>query len=349
MRLLVTGMTPQHINSQGRDGQYANNWDLLAQQALPDLGHTVDWRETMPGEDLSSYDMAVVGVHALNGLQTLRYKHGACWALSQLPSLVVTNDARYGDVWRSMTETSAFWKCSHMTSSHQKRFNAALRHSKVIDQARYRLMVGNYTGLIPRWKQIGSLDSLYRINKTKELLSWDPTSYLKFERRFTEIPRTHQWVVAALRNLDWFINYAQHTWPVVGPHKPWVKKTVPKGAESNAWRMTQDEVLDLYLQSSGALVFPYDEVTSNTGWFRTSYLFSTANGCPFHVGGNEYAAYGAEFSFDPMDIEKLTDHMRLDLADKQFNSLMAVASKRDETLSDLKYALERAKERGPLV
>ena len=70
MRILVTGMTPQHINSQGRDGQYDNNWDILAAKGLPDLGHDVDWRETTPGEDLSSYDMAVVGVHALNGLQT---------------------------------------------------------------------------------------------------------------------------------------------------------------------------------------------------------------------------------------------------------------------------------------
>lgn len=348
MRLLVTGMTPQHINSQDRDGKYANNWDMMSQQALPALGHEITWRETTPGEDLRGFDVAVVGVHALNGLQTLRYKHGAVWAMSQLPSLIVTNDARYHDVWRSMEHTAAFWKCAHMSSSHQRRFNAALKHSKVIDKARYNLHVGNYVGLIPRWKRIGSLDPLYKINKTKELLSWDPTPFLGVVQRFNP-NKTEQWVVAALRNLDWFVNNTKHTWPVVGPHKPWIKKTIPKGVESNGWRLIQQEVLDLYLESAGALVFPYDEYTSNTGWFRTSYLFATANGCPFHVGGNEYADYGPEFSFDPEDIENLSASDRQALADTQFNTLMSIVDTRDASLKDLQYALDRAIQRGPLV
>ncbi len=348
MRILVTGMTPQHINSQGRDGQYDNNWDILAAKGLPELGHQIDWRETTPGEDLSSYDMAVVGVHALNGLQTLRYKHGACWALSQLPSLVVTNDARYSDVWRSMEHTAAFWKCEHMTASHQKRFNAALKHSKVIDKARYRLMVGNYTGLIPRWKRIGSLEPYLKVNKTKELLSWDPSCYVDCSPRYNG-EKIRQWCVAALQNLGWFLDYEKPTWPVVGPYKPWVKKTVPKGVESNAWRLTQQEVLDLMLISAGTLVFPYDESAYNGGWWRIRHLHALANRCAIYIGGNEYSQLGPEWRLTLSDLEKLSTSEMEYVADCQAKSLFGVVDCKSEALSDLQIALNKAKERGPLV
>lgn len=101
MKILMTGFTALQINTEHRT---IKKIDVPASivKALEESGHTVDWRRVVPGEDLSSYDVAWVNLGPLNSLNGRQGAMGALYTLSSgLPAVGFFDDWQFAAVFNA--------------------------------------------------------------------------------------------------------------------------------------------------------------------------------------------------------------------------------------------------------
>ena len=101
MKILMTGFTALQINTEHRTIQKIDVPASIV-EALESVGHEVDWRRVIPGEDLSSYDVIWVNLGPLNSLNGRQGAMGALYALSSgIPAVGFFDDWQFASVFNA--------------------------------------------------------------------------------------------------------------------------------------------------------------------------------------------------------------------------------------------------------
>lgn len=101
MKILMTGFTALQINTEHRTIQKIDVPASIV-EALQSVGHEVDWRRVIPGEDLSSYDVLWINLGPLNSLNGRQGAMGALYALSSgIPAVGFFDDWQFASVFNA--------------------------------------------------------------------------------------------------------------------------------------------------------------------------------------------------------------------------------------------------------
>lgn len=315
MNILLTGMTSLQAGARETTDEYCSPF-LLFKQIFAELGHTVTHREVWPGEDLSQFDLALVGIHAFNSIVTLRYKHGALWAASQLPHAVVVDDMQWSDIHHSVTNGNAYWKCSHLDESQMRRWRAASKVSKKIEAVRKHWAESFDLCLFTMFKW-GDHERFSERHSIREILDWDPSPWVPaVVDPSAKVEKHLRWVCACLRNQDAWLDSLDLKWPVVKRYKPWIGEKKIK--EAPMWRKPEhDLVREDYATSWGNLAYLHPD-TAGTGWWRVRFNYVIEQ-CRTVMSADprEVASLGEPFLVKRSDIEKMLPHQLESLANEQ--------------------------------
>ena len=96
----MTGFTALQVNTDKLRAITKIDVPRSIVQALEESGHTVDWKRVVPGEDLSSYDVAWVNLAPLNSLNGRQGAMGSLYVLSSgLPCVGFFDDWQFNTVF----------------------------------------------------------------------------------------------------------------------------------------------------------------------------------------------------------------------------------------------------------
>jgi len=117
VKILMTGATQLQIGVTPKSNNTIQKIDVPASvvEALRAAGHEVDWRRVIPGEDLSSYDVAWCNLAPINSLNGRQGATGLLWTLgSGLPCVGFFDDWATSLVFNGMQSVArnpdAFYK-----------------------------------------------------------------------------------------------------------------------------------------------------------------------------------------------------------------------------------------------
>lgn len=96
MRVLMTGATSLQVKPPEKRRATVTKIDVpgAVVDVMREAGHTVDWRATDPGEDLSGYDVLWINVAGVNSVNATPGGIGMLWAMAQedVPAVVFLDD-----------------------------------------------------------------------------------------------------------------------------------------------------------------------------------------------------------------------------------------------------------------
>lgn len=344
MKILMTGMTSLQAGIRETTDEYASPF-LMFTKIFNELGHTVEHREVWPGEDLSSYDLALVGIHAFNSIVTIRYKYGALWAASQLPHAVVCDDFAWSDIHHSITNANVYWKCSHLDKSQLERWTAASKKSKEIEAVRKRWASSFDLCLFTmfRW---GDRSKITKKHAVRKILDWDPSPFVPVwtkPRNSLEIER--RWICACLRNRDAWIDSLGLQWPIIKRYKPWIGEKRIKNPP--IWRIPEAQLVrEEYATTWGNLAYHHPD-SAGTGWWRVRFNYVLEQCRTIMVAPEEEVApLGAPFLITPAEVEDMNDSELQGLAHDQWRTWSSYTPTREEEVARLAGFLETIKTEG---
>ena len=320
MKILLTGMTPDHIGANlGK-----NFWDTdLLHVGLERAGHTVDRREVLVGEDLSHYDRAVVMMQKLNSITTFYYRYGAIWAASQLPTLLCFED--FGKNPRApINALKPRYIWDYPTASFgSARIDKIRNHARTYADTLNRQIE---TWLAPTTKahiiayQWGNHEQ-FRNLLPQQLGFTDLTAFFPAETKqlVTDEYRLKQWIFATLLpEKEW--NYdprGQVTWPVVNLGKPATVGPTTRNARVTG-KMKHVELVDKYYRTSwGVMAWPYKPRVAGGGIWRDRFHDGINAGCVMHFQPGEVRPLGRSFLVPIKEVEGLHTAQLRQLADDQ--------------------------------
>lgn len=138
MNILLTGCTTIHVNGKRKKDDYLSPFSILY-GLLQDMGHTVDWRVAVSGEDLSMYDIGLIGLQPLYALNTVKHKFAALYAMDNMRHAIIIDDNQWRTIRNTFNSSDTFWKASHLGDGQLKFWDAGADHSESIERARRRL------------------------------------------------------------------------------------------------------------------------------------------------------------------------------------------------------------------
>lgn len=273
MRVLITGCTAMQINSPRGNALGVASIPKILNQALLDLGHTVEWRPVAPGETLNEFDRVFVFLTSPNKLGTT-YAYGAWWALSRRADAVVSFDD-----WQLMQVAPNF-KTSH------KRHEYYFWENVVATCRKHHKELVADTPRGKRWR--AAIDKLVTTYATKpwphrvllplfawgdplrfnlplkdgvdQISTWDPSPYYVTPGFKEYKQRERSWVLASLFSHTTWLKKQDLRWPI---------KHFGHKASGNPI-ITEAEVVQQYAKASGVLSPAYPH--RGGGWWRVRVL-----------------------------------------------------------------------------
>jgi len=306
--------------------------------ALTEMGYDVDWRVTLPGEDLSSYTAVVAALNKPGSIASRQF-YGALWALYSHPvKLAVMDDWQTREFMTGMKTVSktlerAFRIFQHVPEKWRPRL--------------YKMLLAlrdepwPWTTVVPIFD--GGDASLLGLNRGP-VAGVDPTNYV---RRYpvTKVSRERRWVQASLLLKDPPVT----CWPTeffgnAGRAMGGLSKSKTREAQR---RVVESELMVEYCRSWGILSPAHPH--SGSGWWRVRYLMSADAGCVLSASDDEAAVLGEPYiraasSAGIARVESLTDGMLRRWAYDQRQRLAEVAWSKDRVKDSLSNLLRRAEE-----
>lgn len=326
------------VNSLRLRYDYVTSVYLLV-DALRSMGHEVDHRRVTFGEDLSKYDLALVGIGPPKSL-TARHVHEACWTLREAKkSMLYCDDwsiAAAGGNTRSAIRCMPQWSKFMSFDEYQTEcVTAGLMH---ILEGRWPLLApmfpwGTHTKLVQN-----NLDNL-------PLYAWDPSPYLEDGawQLASKLPNTmkeQRWVYATLQEHDKWLDTLNPQWPVerYGSYR----------AEDKY--ISESLLLDRYAASWGVLCPAYK--SQGSGWWRVRYHHAAALGCVLKCSIEDGMAMSSGslmsqnvYTWRMDDIENMHPPELAKLAGAQRDWFFEQINTREQTMLQLDNALTAAVDR----
>lgn len=308
MRILLTGCTNiQALKRRRQRYTYVLLYDML-HDCLTEAGHEVDWRPVVPGEDLKGrYDVALVGVAALNGFLTMTHKWGALWAASQLPHAVVFDDWQVKGICGSIRIQSTLWAMGVVDAAmHAK----AMPHRAEIERVRAEWASSMRHVIAPLFNW-GDRAIFHENHRMENLWTWDPSPHIPFPdlrhdgyERFDHKER--RWACAALANKDAWLARYDFKWPVERRFKGGLPRL----------KTETEIVLDCYAPAWGVLS-PAVPGLDGSGWWRARFNFAAHVGSVLWGEAAELAPLSPAYWYPLERLEGLSDEGLRDVALQQ--------------------------------
>ncbi len=319
MKILVTGMTP---TQSGRPGRF--QWLIvpaLFAEALRLAGHEVEHRATVPNEDLTSYDVILVGLVPPGSIAA---RH--VYVVMDVIARARASGAAllfYVDDWQYDKILSG---CKNKHKQKHGLYNSiqgrTFRDWAETEEGRQRVAISmealatrpwpTTIGVAFPWGDHANLPK----TPAHDTVFVDP-SPLCWDKIADMInpsgnQRERRWVLASLsRHHDW-VRQQDLSWPVelIGP-----KHT---GA---TYTLKEHEIVNLVHDSWGTLVPPYHHASS--GWWRPRLQYTAVAGAISLVNANDAARLGDAFLPNGAEIEGMSDTQLRDVAWEQRKALVA--------------------------
>lgn len=321
MRVLITGLTPTQC---GRPGRF--KWlvvPALFATALRRAGHTVEHRPTQPDEDLTPYDVILMGLvppgsiaarHVYVAMDTIFRAKSAGAAL-----LFYVDDWQFDKIMSGCRN-----KHKQPWGLYTTIKGRTFREWAETDEGRRRVGL-SMEALATRpwpvtlsvafpWGDHGKLDRL-PAKETVYLdpsgMCWDTIEEMHLNIQTPPDDRAARWVLASLSNHQQWVASQNFGWPVelIGP-----KQT---GADQT---MREEEIVQLVRQSWGQLCPPYNHAGS--GWWRPRYLYTASAGAVALPAAQDAAHLGDAYQVAASDIEQMSMGQLQELSSAQFSTLL---------------------------
>lgn len=331
MKILVTGVTREQANARINKPKFSMIQGMPAiVRSLKNLGHEVDHRQVVLGEDLSGrYDAAVIGMAPINSFPANKCGLGTLYAIGALdcPTIVYWEDWQ----WRaSLSGLRRLMRNPHdldkMTSNGERFYQD---DPDLVDRHRDHL-VHVATGLLQPWKRLYGLVPAYEWGDlsvvTKELPSGDrtrridlaPEAMLHVKPAYDRIveqlkqPKEVQWTCASLVDHDNWIAKQKLEWPV---------QLFGRRRGEHVRLDTEGDVAVEIARSAGSLCPKYHHAGS--GWWRARFITAALGRTVLGADPKEagLSPLGTPYSYTPAQIERFSPQERMDLAVAQQEAL----------------------------
>lgn len=331
MKCLITGFTAKQ-RGEGRP-QVLTLMDGM-EIALRHAGWTVERRKVDPHEDLSSFDLAVIGVYDYGSLTASIEKCRSSVAALKLPHVLAWDDWQSDKIWSGVRKGAGAMLRLNMFKNQPARM---VNQQAVVDEYGTQLAT-----LADRWAECvhacvccafswGDHSILKAEHSFEDLLCWDPTPFVAgfygFSSSEDASNKNKQWVCASLNDQSVWLNTLNATWPVLDRDKPY------SGAK--CWQSTEEEIFVEYRDNWGVLSPPYSHLLGS-GWWRNRYVLAADAGSVLYADPRELRALKASWYFTPFGtIEDMSAEELDGLAREQKQELQSWCLSADESASQL--------------
>lgn len=344
LRILMTGFTTRMFNSANLKDKYMTSEPKLA-QLLRELGHDVDHRKVTPGEDLSRYDVAVLGIHKIQSLGSTG-ADGTAWAFASIKRRILfCADWAIEETGFDLQNALDNWErvLGYRLKNHGTTADSGV-HIKTMLQSimteRLPLLAtffpwGDHDLIVNR---VNSRTQKKNFPATK-IFAWDPSPLYNEELRVRHgiladyqppKDRKRQWVYAALQDEGdkWAERSYYFKWPVIWHRN---KKT-------NNTRIPESDLLNEYAASWGILAPPYK--ADGSGWQRVRFNHAAALRMVMMCDGRDSRFMGEPYRLFAPDVEKMSDDQLRDLAEQQRTWFYANIGTKQDALDNVNRAIE---------
>lgn len=301
--VLLSGITTQHV---GKDPRL--NYDHLTKmyaRALTKVGYEVEHRKIEPEEDLTPYDVIMIGLGPVNGTAT-RYTYGAFDAIVRARQSGAAL-LFYCDDWQVQLILSAIGTMVRGPERFVKDFLSGARTDwEWARENRDHLMVAVRamfehpwpTTILPLYSG-GDTSKLVQRGKvkvpTRKLVGVDPTPYgVDYA---PSVPPDDQkwgaWVLGTLSNQQDWTDSLGLSWPLAYHGS--------RASKSKSGALSESELVQLYANSWGVLSPPYWHAGS--GWWRLRHQHAVQARSILLCGDGELDFMGDAYRISAQDVE----------------------------------------------
>jgi hypothetical protein len=345
MKVLLTGMVRRQVKDPlSMPNRYMSFFRCL-RAALDYGGHDVDWRAVDIGEDLSAYDVAVIGLHGLGAMASNNHKWGALWAAHKLPHVPMLQDWRVSQILNELQQPpDRLWRCaSYLSDKEFEQWTAAAKEPGISKVHEHWSGSKLYMIMAPvmRWGEPDDVKKLHPgIGRVE---GWDPSPfYWRIEKNAPNEQKLRQWTCVSLTNQDDWIETKEISWPVSMAWKP---KGRDKPASANF--IDEEDLAALMGRSWGCLLPGYGGKMPVRGWWRARFLLAPRCGNVLAGDTPEFTGLPGCFQNSIRRIEWMKDHDLRNLSMAQEDAIAATLLSKEECAGHLTQILQRSVSREP--
>ena len=326
-KVLITGFTAPQVGSRQTNG--INHLPYVFADAAREMGHDVEHRITVLGEDLKDYDAVIVFIMTLFSVTT-SYALGALWALRTRPDAAIVVDDWQVEAMINRFEIAArrpdHYLCSEAVLSAAKRPGVDLIRKKgALRSAIFNVVEDLSKTWEPHpvcapvfpWGDISRLKL-----PAKKPLAFDPSTIVLGRcpaiKPAADQHRLKHWVLASLFDQRAWLESQAFSWPVV-----------VYGQEKHGYeRLKETEVIERYGVVWGMLSHPYEHVGS--GWWRQRFLHALLAGTVVYGDEAELGPIGHGAFIPLIEIERASWRQLHRLAEHQHDLIGKRLWRREE-------------------
>jgi len=316
MRILITGITTLHCT----EGYYLRQQlrvvpsELALVSVLRELGHNVEQRPVIWGEDLDAYDRIITYVCGTDSF-VAGHTSGALWTLKRKDTLLAFDDWQTDRTIQDGTfKGDAKWKSPFVNQM------GGLTNRDELDELHYDWCKDRHI-LSPMFSN-GNMDFLFAKTKRKKsswltdqnitIHGYDPNPWLPGrvpENQIDWEDRKMEWVVAGLNQTNRrYMNKFK-------PNRPVIELG---GRGENGIRMTEPEAIEWFGNYWLHGMPGYSHAGS--GWWRSRPSQLAGHGVVTYCDPKEGAVYGPSWVIDdPVALEEISPAELKDLGQRQAN------------------------------
>jgi hypothetical protein len=300
LKILITGCTARQtlLVLSDRVRKIVNMpriiYDILARHA------DVTWREVVPGEDLSEYDLVLVWMLNLSS-RTAHFWPGAVWAIYSRPdALMATDDWQIGSMVNSVA--GMLEREDKMFILGPSNIDKAMEYKQQLRVVLERLVAEWPTMLVPlfSWGDVKTISAKWPSLKNLVAIDYSPG----IERCNVPIvkpeDRQRVWVLASLTNQVPWARKLHCIWPLACyGNKHLSVLQVDQSAKVKF--IPESEIVKVYAHSWGILASRYPEAIA--GWWRIRVNHAAQTGAVLYTDPQESKLMGPAYQLSIKDIE----------------------------------------------
>lgn len=334
MRVLVTGLSPMQCN-RGNRLKYSSVLDLYV-KCLEWAGHEVDHREWTVGDDLTKYDVALIGHIPWNSINA-RHVYTVCDVIgrareSGMALVFMVDDWQFRGIYQSVKSLNKdsnrlFTSVKGRTSREWAEFGPG---RPMVDAVLNAMATRPWPlTLVPafEWGDHALLkpDGI----PAREIRYMDPTIFQQYEcDRAPADERKRTWVLGTLSDQRSWVEKLDLSWDVD------YYGTKPSKAEQ---QLKESELVQVIAKSWGNLCPRYPH--AGGGWWRCRYVYSAAARSIMFADHDEVRGLGDPYLVKPSEVEGMTNTQLTELADAQADALRTHTWSANRLIIELENAL----------
>ncbi len=321
MKILFTGSTAKQTDDLAWERAHVKRIDdsSIICNSLRKQGYEVDRKDISPGDDLSEYDLTIVGLSPIGSPNSRKHIIGALYSIYQSKKVLLFYEdwqiQTVIDKFKLMVTNNRFEnrilnKWSNGDYFYKNAQNEFFDFNKT-KETMLNIINGKYDALIPAFDW-GNKDIVKKVIKSKNIYNLDLTPYVieNWEINLHPEPqeKKKEYMLASLVDHSRWVSKSGVRW-----------KTVYYGTKSIKDSIKLDSETDVYNECGkywGILCPEYPHAGS--GWFRIRYIYSALQRSIIYASLKDFAALGIPWK----RIENLNDIELIEYAELQRNAIL---------------------------